>query len=161
MFPWALWLKNRGGGRLSDIEYLSIKDYGTDGTDSKRVDVDDEISISNTTTETDLATATASSGKDMYLAGASWSGTGFSSGSVSFSIKLYVNTVEVEQYKSSLATSTSGDKHTFLTKGVKVAAGDIIKITMKHTATGATVGTVNRSTLILFEEATGESPAIS
>ena len=61
VFPWIPFLFG-AKKRLSDIEYLSIKEF-----DGKRVDVDNSMSLNDTSTETDLVTQTASSGKERVV----------------------------------------------------------------------------------------------
>lgn len=153
--PWILFAPRKKGGKLSDIEYLSIKDF-----DGKRVDVDAVTDVNLTTTETDLATQTASSGKDMYLAGARVTGTIDVAGGAGSStiLRLRVNGVDVEQKRFEELADESEFSYTFLTKGVKVAATEIIKITAQHSNT--TQQSKLKSKLLLFEETTGESPQV-
>jgi len=154
VFPWILFLKG-GKKRLSDIEYLSIKDF-----DGKRVDVDDILSITTSSTELDAATQTAGSGKDMYLAGANITSI-ITLQSQAFSIifRLYVNGTVVETLEVEGVALADEYSLTFLTKGVKVAATQIIKITAQQSGTTGR-SSQHRSKLMLFEEATGESPQI-
>ena len=94
VFPWALFLKESGRRKLSDIEYLSIKDFG-----GKRVDVYTETSVVNTATETDICTQTANTDKDMYLAKAQADGTASASTATDqCTIRLYVNGTKVEEH---------------------------------------------------------------
>jgi len=154
VFPWIPFLFG-AKKRLSDIEFLSIKDF-----DGKRVDADGAVTITNTTTETDVVTVTAGSGKDMYLAGAVC--TMFVSDEAAAHddvARLVVNATPVEI----IATADPGvpGKHefNFITKGVKVAATQIIKLTFAN-GTGSSYETQVKGKLLLFEEATGDSPQI-
>ena len=149
--PWihALWKRGR---RLSDIEYLSIKEF-----DGKRVDVDDQ-QILATGTETDLATQTANAGKDMYLGVASIN-LEINGLATTYLIQLYADGTVVDAFRIQMP-STDADRHifyTFPTKGIKVAATQIIKITTDASASNSTNYTTK---LVLWEEATGDSPAV-
>jgi len=144
MFPWLLYLREAGGGRLSDIEYLSIKEFG-----SKLVQND-----GTRTTAGDLCTLTASSGKDMYLAGAKINFRSLAT-PPSITVTLDVDTVVIETAELELTdTSESGD-YEFVSKGFKVAATKVIKLEVTAIASMDVQGQ-----LICFEETTGESPAI-
>ena len=149
--PWihALWSR---GKRLSDIEYLSIKDH-----DGKRVDADATVTITNTT-ELDVVTKTASSGKDMWLGGASisWSRT-VTAGTPRVVFQLYINGAVDERADFVDTALGKHGEYKFLIKGIKVAATQIIKITVDQTSS---VSTLVDGKLILFEETTGESPQI-
>lgn len=154
MHPWLVFLKESGKKRLSDIEYLSIKEFG-----GKRVDADAETAITNTSTETDIVTVTASSGKDMYLAGAKMKSTGTVVTTTNVTYRLFANGVELEKVTFTGEGPNSEQSFNFLTKGVKVAATQIIKLTGQNSdATATTVTYFGK--LILFEETTGESPAV-
>lgn len=141
--------------KLSDIEYLSIKEF-----DGKRVDVDTETTVSNTLTETDIATQTATTGKDMYLARAKLSliATAGTGSNFPMEYRLYANGVEIEKIEDQVLLTGADSGATFTTQGVKVAAGQIIKMTLKHQISTRTVR-VNAK-LELWEETTGESPAV-
>ena len=154
MFPWILFLSPRGGRKLSDIEFLSIKTFG-----SKIVTDENPLSTTG-----DLATLTASSGKDMYLAAAKVvfymnATDGQSTGD---QVDLLVNGTVVETARASLARSsgiTGADStvvYEFKNVGLKVAATQIIKLEV--IAIDATTDV--EGFLTCFEEATGESPAI-
>ena len=154
MFPWNLFLKEGGKKRLSDIEYLAIKDF-----DGKRVDNDGEVTLAATTTETTIVTVTANSGKDMYLGGAeaSWlQSAGATNNSITF--RLFLNAVELEKKVFERENLGDDGSYLFLTKGAKVAATQIIKITAQNGDAGPT--TIHNGKLILFEETTGETPAV-
>ncbi len=149
--PLLVWKAFRPGGRkLSDIEYLSIKEF-----DGKLVQNDGVL----TGATGDLCTLTASSGKDMYLASASlWFSYASASGSSSPDFVLYVNGVEIERAEPNSIGAPHRDLNLveFKSKGFKVAAGQIIKI-----AAETDMGDVNASgELICFEETTGDTPAV-
>jgi len=152
--PWIHALFGRRK-RLSDIEYLAIKD-----NDGKRVDADAEVSIADSGTETDIVTVTANSGKDMYLGGAKMNfATTVGSGSTDVTFRLFVNGVELEKFVFRAKALGLEGSFEFLTKGVKVAATQIIKLTGQNSdATSKTVAYYGK--LILFEETTGESPQV-
>lgn len=157
--PWIAFLKARGGRKLSDIEYLAIKDF-----DGKRVDVDaGPITITNTVTETDIVTLTANSGKDLYLADAVLRGYNDTGSNSSFNMRarLYLNGVEVESFQFEVVAVSGSYKIEFKTKGIAVAATEIIKITLQHSSASATRITKNYGKLVAFEETTDESPAIA
>jgi len=145
--PWihALWSRGR---KLSDIEYLSIKEF-----DGKLVK---NMGAQRTTAGT-LATLTASSGKDMYLARASvalhYDGTG-TPGTV---IELQINGTAVETLDYD-ARNIGNEQftHYFTNIGHKVAATQAIRIEVISTANTVIEGFVE-----CFEETTGDSPAIS
>jgi len=153
--PWIAFLKSRAGGKLSDIEFLAIKEFG-----SKRVDVDDSLS-SALTGEKDLAVATAASGKDMYLASASFSFAKSSATADDVFMRLYINGTQIEEITyQNLPQVPPGNnwQYEFKTKGVKVAATQIIKITKEQ----VTTNNINfESKLVLFEEATGATPQVT
>ena len=155
-------------GKLSDIEFLAIKEYGTDGTDSKRVDVDNTVSISNSTTETDIATQTANTGKDMYLGGVtlhvrSTSSTGAQN---NLTVRVRINGVAVETYEVDDLSTIAVNEGTLqgniplISKGDKVATGQIIKVTAQHSSADANNNAAYTAKLILWEETTGETPQI-
>ncbi len=150
--PWlnSLWERKKS---LSDIEYLSIKDFG-----GKLVK-----NVANRATTGDLGTLTASGGKDMYLAKAhvsGWqSGNGFKKDAT---IVLKINGVIVETaYFSASGTTTgagAGGTHSQnyeFTVGYKVVATQIIKLEVTVLDGYQLSGTVE-----CFEENTGVSPAI-
>ena len=151
--PWihSLW---QSGRRLSDIEYLAIKEF-----DGKTRQVDGTATAAGT-----IATITAASGKDMYLSGAKIS-IGHNNSLVSnvfglTQVDLYINGTIVEScVRSSLALSGGAEEvdYEFNTKGVKVAATQIIKLELAaiNNTREIVSGVIN-----VFEEATGDSPAI-
>ena len=155
MFPWIPFLFGVRKS-LSDIEYMSIKDF-----DGKRVDVDASTTVNATVTETDLATQTASSGKDMYLAKASCQvevdlkGVDFT-----FIVKLYANGVQIDAKSFRALTVDQREEIDFKPIGVKVAATQIIKMTITHNVSSANTKTITLSQLMLFEESTGDSPQV-
>ena len=150
MHPWLVFLK-QSGKRLSDIEYLAIKEFG-----GKRVDADNQQTLT-TATETDTATQTASAGKDMYLGGATVMFSKSSSGSNILTMRLYINGVVVELIRKVAAVSGDIGFFNFLAKGNKVAATQIIKVTVDSNATDSIFWGAK---LTLFEEDTGASPAV-
>ena len=144
VFPWISFLKEGGKKRLSDIEYLAIKEFG-----GKLVQND-----GTKTTTGDLATLTASVGKDMYLAKAKVNINASGVSNASVTIQLKVNAVVIEEYQTEVLADT-GDKYEFTSVGFKVAATQIIKLEVT-----AVSGMNVEGQLICFEETTGESPAV-
>lgn len=145
------------GRKLSDLEFLSIKEFN-----DKRVDVDGEVADLGTS-ETDVATQTANTGKDMYL-GKAVITLQQSSTTVTnlVKVRLFANAVEIEK-RTVEVQSNSGSKNSegfyeFISKGVKVETGQIIKITAEPTSATGTL--VANATLTLWEEDTGVSPQI-
>lgn len=153
VFPWIQFLGKKG--KLSDIEYLSIKEF-----DSKLVQND-----GTRTTTGDLATLTASGGKDMYLAKAKINAvhTGDLNASRTVTVVLKLNGVIVETDTmefitgSSRSHSSQGDSYEFISIGQKVVATQIIKLEV--TVIDTTSISV-KGTLVCFEEDTGASPAV-
>jgi len=150
MHPWlvTLW---KSGRRLSDIEYLAIKDF-----DGKLVENTD----TNRSTTGDGATLTASSGKDMYLAYAKVVCKNAGNIDNSATVVLKVNTVIKDTFDwfSHVATNASGetmDEHIFPV-GFKVAATEVIKLEV--TVISATSVDIT-TTIQCIEETTGASPA--
>jgi len=151
--PWihALWKRGR---KLSDIEYLSIKEFGGKVRTAT-------VQRSSTGTS---ATLTANAGKDMYLAGAKvavkWNQAG--TGAIArIAVDLTINGTIVE---TALLDSTftsgiglDGGNYEFVCKGLKVAATQIIKLEVSEHTTSAAEMVGN---LIVFEEATGASPEV-
>lgn len=159
VFPFITFTGVKGGKRkLSDIEFMSIKEFG-----GKLRYVQGQV-----TTTTTLCTITANTGKDMYLAKAhvtlAMSSTGATASNVQ--AKLYLNGTLVEQTRASFTTynsrydgaggGNSALEYDFKNVGRKVSAGQIIKIE----ATCPT-NTVVSGTLVCFEETTGSSPKIT
>lgn len=152
--PWihALWKRGR---KLSDIEYLAIKEF-----DGKTRQNDGTRSSTGT-----LATLTANSGKDMYLSGAKIT-IGHNNSLVSSAfgltqVDLTVNGTVIESCVRSSISTTGGTfdvEYQFNTKGVKVAATQIIKLEVAaiNNSRETISGVIN-----VFEEDTGASPAIS
>ena len=159
MFPWIPFLKQKAGGKLSDIEFLAVKEFG-----SKRVDVDTETSVDNTVTETTIVTATAASGKDMYLGTASIAASvTTTAANLAIKWKLYINGTVEEIINSNFPVSQvlGSAIFEFKSKGLKVAATEIIKITATHSISTSTSQSINAGKLVLFEEATGETPQVA
>ena len=156
VFPWVQFLGKKK--RLSDIEYLAIKEF-----DGKRVDVDSGATITNSSTETTVVTQTAGSApnKDMYLGGAkmSWQASAASGGANNITLRLFLNAVELEKKVYDNEAAGSDGEYVFLTKGVKVAFGEIIKLTAQNSNASNTT-TIHNGKLILFQEDTGASPAV-
>jgi len=143
MFPWIPFLKKRGGKKLSDIEFLAIKEF-----DGKLRSNEGALAANGT-----LCTLTANTGKDMYIArakvilrGASKTGTA----------ELTVNGTVVETVDLATGSSSINTEYEFKNVGHKVAATEIIKIEI--TASSATP--VYEGFIECFEEDTGESPQI-
>ena len=148
--PWLNSLWERGGGKLSDIEYLAVKEF------------DGKISTAEgTVTATgDIATITAGSG-DMYLAKAKVSArseaTGVAAGTVI--VELKVNGTIKATWSCDLGMTTSGDgtgtsSYEFAIAGLKVTTGQIIKLEAVTVDTNIEIN----GELICVEEATGASP---
>jgi len=150
------------GRKLSDIEFLAIKDYGTDGTDSKRVDANDTLTLAESTLETDLVTQTANTGKDMYLGSASLTlADGGTNSNFQIICRLYVNGTEEERIVLQYDTSTTQRwAWKFKTKGIKVAAAQIIKITAETIITANNNDIDFTGKLVLWEEDTNATPQI-
>ncbi len=143
--------KKKGKGKLSDIEFLSIKEFN-----SKLV----ENQSSRTTTGV-LATLTASSGKDLYLAGAKVSvkRTAVGSGDTAITVQLQVNAVVQETFVCHLASNGLADLHEvyeFKLKGVKVLTTEVIKLQLTAIGSETTVAGMIQG----FEEDTGKTPQI-
>jgi len=147
---WTVWktLIQRKG-KLSDIEYLSIKEFGN----KTRTNTG-----SRTTTGT-LATLTATGGKDMYLGVAKISAIGVQFPAASVTVDLVVNGV-IKETGIIWSASTSGiglggqNEYEFVWKG-KVAATQIIKLEATISGTYTVKGTI-----LVFEEDTGTTPAV-
>ena len=147
VFPWISFLKEGGKKRLSDIEYLAIKEFDGKLRNAKGA---------NRTTTGDLATLTANSGKDMYLAVAKASCDFSGNGSATLVLKVN-GTIEGTWRVETMTNATLENPHyEFALKGVKVAATQIIKLEV----TVADVDLAISGELVCFEETTGESPQI-
>lgn len=143
---------------MGDIEYLAKKEF-----DVKRVDADTSLlTLSNNNTETDLVTVTAAGGKDMYLGEASIGGqasiAGGALGGVTYRLK--ANAVEIDRFRIDEPAQDEEWTYTFLTKSVKVAASQIIKITAQNDNAGANRISTSQGKLILWEEDSGTDPTI-
>ena len=158
VFPFVTFPTLKGGRRkLSDIEYLAIKEFGGK--------LKTDYGVTSGTTAQDIATLTASTGKDMYLASAKISIRCGSSNNSNASAELIVNGVTVAEYRGGFmsnatganAGATSADNFEFAIKGVKVAASQIIKIRATTIGTAITIA----GELVCFEESTGISPKIT
>ena len=155
MFPWSLFLKERRK-RLSDIEYLAIKEF-----DGKLTTGEGTLTVTG-----DLVTITAAVGKDMYLAKAKVSVrletiSGVTSNKQVI-IELKANGVIKGTWAAVLHTDiddVGGDSNAtyeFAIAGIKVAATEIIKLEV------VTLGTLIEANgeLVVFEEDTGATPAV-
>jgi len=160
VFPWLPFLFEGGKKRLSDIEYLSIKENL-----GKRVDVKlDRLGVSQTFGgQVDLLVGTAGVGpnKDMYLAGASFSMgvTAETGGGHSVEIRLFANGVFLEGYiRRDVADEEEWD-FVFKTKGIKVASNQEIKITIEF-SDDTNFAVLCWAQIMLFEEDPGATPAV-
>ena len=150
--PWlnSLWERKKS---LSDIEYLSIKDFG-----SKLTVTEGTLSATG-----DLTSVTAGAGKDMYLAKAKVSVRSEGPNvSATVIVELKINGVIKETFSAWMADNTVSDSggtsstnYEFAFAG-KVAATQIIKLEAVTIGSGVEVNGV----LVTFEEDTGVSPAI-
>jgi len=156
VFPWISFLQERKK-RLSDIEYLAIKEF-----DGKLRTTEGTLSVTG-----DLATLTANSGKDMYLAKAKVNcrleNTNAGSEIAVIELKAGVSGSEVVKatWACQLNAGTGGEgtsetSYEFVVSGIKVAASQIIKL---EVITLDTLIEANGE-LVVFEETTGESPAV-
>jgi len=150
-------------GIMGDIGYLAEKAFA-----GKRVDVDGGlVSINNSTTETDLATQTATAAHDMYLGEIALHifNTSSSGNQCDITIRVYVNGTVVETYKLDNAASTTlnitqiGGHIPLISKGNKVATGEIIKVTAQHSSADPNNNSTYTCTLLLWEELTGVDPS--
>ena len=156
MFPVIQYLRIKKK-KLSDIEYLSIKEFG-----GKLVTNTNDQLAGGTG---NAAALTASSGKDLYLVKASILVTqGVSSATViACDVDLIANGVVIDTIKvKALGGSSNGPwgpqtrRYDFVVQGVKVAATQTIILDV--ITSNADLDIV--STLIGFEETTGDSPAV-
>jgi len=157
VFPWIPFLSG-GRKRLSDIEYLSIKEFG-----GKRVDAVDEITTASSS-DVDLVSVTTNSGKDTYLASATVE-MSMLAGSVNNQkqILTLLNNGSVVETQIVFIDSVDGTNNTlmkveFKKIGEKILESDVVKIVVNQ---GAAKSCIFNSRLIMFEETTGESPAIT
>lgn len=140
--------------RLSDIEYLSIKEF-----EGKLVTNTGQKADGTTG---DLATLTASSGKDMYLAKAQASiRFDATTALILGEIVLKVNGVIKDRWEwgGVLNTETGlvEDSHNFTIVGLKVTTGQIIKLEVISSDADVDIN----GTIECFEETTGTSPKIT
>jgi len=144
---------------VGTLQYLAQKEFNGD-----RVDVDGKLTISNSAAETDLVTQTANVGKDMYLASASIPSSFVGAINQSYNIlyQLYANGVVIDQIEIKIIETATVNEESipllFKTKGIKVATGQIIKITVKHSIATANSNSTTTGKLQLWEENTGVSP---
>ena len=153
--PWlhSLWQRGR---RLSDIEYLSIKEF-----DGKLVTNTDEQADGGTG---NTATLTASGGKDLYLVKAKVTvKIDIITNLIQGEITLVANSVIKDRWEFSgfHSTSSAGSMltldHEFAVQGIKVAATQTIVLDVVSSNADFDI----MGTLVGFEEATGASPAIN
>ena len=155
MFPWIPFLSPRGGRKLSDIEYLAIKEFGSKLVENTDVQNDGGTGM--------CATLTAASGKDLYLASAKVS-IRFDTASTIIvgEITLLQNSTVVDRFYFSGSADggqggTTGElQHEFTWKGGKVAATEKFEIDVVASNADFDI----QGTLVGIQEATGESPAI-
>jgi len=156
VFPWVQFLKKGGAGRLSDIEYLAIKEF-----DGKLVKNEGFLSATGT-----LATLTASAGKDMYVASAKvifYLNVAGGATAIADKVELQINGTVVETATSSQehtgATSESGIaawSYEFKNIGYKVTESQVIKLEVITLDSEVDV----EGYVQCIEETTGESPQI-
>ncbi len=149
-----LFNKLHGKKKLSDIEYLAIKEFGG------KLRQNDGL-VNGTTG--DVCTLTANTGKDMYLAWAQANirlDTLASNPSAFLTIVLKINGVIFDTWEPLLAADSGGitanSKVYKFPFGFKVAAGQIIKIEITTADADAEIA----ASIVCFEEDTGVSPAI-
>ena len=155
VFPFITFTGIKGGRRrLSDIEFLSIKEFGN----KLRYVKGTERSSTGT-----LATITANTGKDMYLARAqiTFAVNTILSGSTNNQVDLYVNGTIIESAEHShRGTSNEGATYAlvyeFKNIGHKVTAGQIIKLEVASASSVTVNGFIE-----CFEETAGSSPKIT
>lgn len=150
--PWIHALFGRKK-RLSDIEYLAIKEF-----DGKLVKNEGTLSATGT-----LATLTASSGKDMYIARAKVTFYVNALGtpeSVADTVELQLDGTPIETAIFSFDASSEGGvltfSYSFENIGHKVAATKAIRLE----CTVLDADTDIEGFVECFEETTGESPAV-
>jgi len=144
------------GGRLSDIEFLAIKEFGNKLKTNTGEQLDGGTG--------NAAELTASSGKDLYLAKASILVTQDAiTASVLADVDLIADTTVVDTIKvEAIGTSSIGPwgpqtrRYDFIVQGVKVAATKVIKIDV--ISSDADLDIIG--TLVCFEEDTGASPQV-
>ena len=144
-------------GRLSDIEFLAIKEFGGKLVTNVSEQLDGGTG--------NAASLTASSGKDLYLVKGSVIITqdATSASQLLADIDLIANSVVIDTIKvQAVGGSTTGPygpqsrRYDFVVQGIKVAATETIVIDV--IASDADFDIIG--TLVGFEETTGESPAI-
>ena len=150
--PWIHALFGRKK-RLSDIEYLAIKEFGG------KIKTDEGF----LSAAGDLATLTASAGKDMYLASAKvtfFANTVASAAAIADEVVLKLNGTVIETTKVTWDNATDGGilsfAYEFKNIGRKVTTSQIIKLEV-ITLDG---DTDVEGFIECFEETTGESPQV-
>jgi len=157
MFPWLVFLK-RSGKRLSDIEYLAIKEF-----DGKLTTGEGTLSAAG-----DLVKITAAGGKDMYLGKAKVSARiEAATNVVTAIIELQAGADGSETTKATwscelISATASGHggssvaSYEFVVSGIKVTTGQVIQLV----ATTVDGSIEVNGELVVFEEDTGASPAV-
>jgi len=143
-------------GKLSDIEFLAIKEFDTKLV--KNTDVQDDGGTGN------CATLTASSGKDLYLAKAKVTvRMDAESLLILGEITLVADGVIVDRWyfsgvslQAGVGSSSGIIQHEFIIAGIKVAATKTIVIDVVTSDADFDI----QGTLLGFEETTGDSPQI-
>ena len=146
--PWIAFLPALLTGakrKLSDIEYLSIKEF-----DGKLVENEGVL----TGTTGTLATLTASTNKDMYLAVAKISMKGGPNNG-SLKVELQVNGDVKETFLGEIFAA-SAEQYEFVSKGFKVITTQVIKLE----AITVDAQVIVEGTLSCFEETAGATPQI-
>jgi len=152
--PWIHALFGRKK-RLSDIEYLAIKEF-----DGKLRSDEGFLSAAG-----DLATLTATAGKDMYIARAQvtfFQNTGTANPAAADEVVLKLNGVIIETTKQTIGQRTNvgfvnaTNVYEFKNIGQKVAATQIIKLEVITLDADTDV----EGFIECFEETTGDSPAV-
>jgi len=148
--------KTLKGGKLSDIEFLSIKEF-----EGKVRKIEGFLSAIG-----DLATLTANTGKDMYIARAKvifYANSSSPGAMIADKAELKINGVTVETATSTMIDEAAADTAGVLTLiyefkniGHKVAATQIIKLEVITLAAETDV----EGFIECFEEDTGTSPQI-
>jgi len=152
--PWIHALFERKK-RLSDIEYLAIKEFG-----GKLVTNTGEQADGGTG---NTATLTASAGKDLYLAKAKATvRLDANSNLIVGEITLVANSVIKDRWVFSAASGQSASgangelQHEFIISGIKVAATQTIVLDVVASDADYDIA----GTLVGIEETTGDSPAV-
>lgn len=133
------------GKRLSDIEFLAIKEF-----QGKLREDDGTVTATG-----DIASLTANSGKDLYITSAKCSHRNATNAGY-VTVVLKKNGTEIERCQLGAAGQPDTESYEFKNIGFKVAATQIVKIELV-----TEVGTAVVSGYIQgFEEDTGEDPRV-